>query len=105
VVNQEKSLNKRTITILVVASVAIIISVIYMIHNSATVLATPSITKDSNLKVDPNYIVVAAPDLRGVRDSSKPPTGYDGKTVALYTIHKSYLRQGHNLVLPIFTLF
>ena len=53
-----------------------------MIHNSATALGTPSITKDSNLKVDPNYIVVAAPDLRGVGDSSKPPTGYDGKTVA-----------------------
>jgi pimeloyl-ACP methyl ester carboxylesterase len=28
-----------------------------------------------------NYTVVA-PDLRGLGDSSKPPTGYDGKTVA-----------------------
>jgi pimeloyl-ACP methyl ester carboxylesterase len=28
-----------------------------------------------------NYTVIA-PDLRGLRDSSKPPTGYDGKTVA-----------------------
>ena len=28
-----------------------------------------------------NYTVIA-PDLRGLGDSSKPPTGYDGKTVA-----------------------
>ena len=28
-----------------------------------------------------NYTVIA-PDLRGIGDSSKPPTGYDGKTVA-----------------------
>ena len=27
-----------------------------------------------------NYTVIA-PDLRGLGDSSKPPTGYDGKTV------------------------
>ena len=28
-----------------------------------------------------NYTVIAA-DLQGLGDSSKPPTGYDGKTVA-----------------------
>ncbi len=28
-----------------------------------------------------NYTVIA-PDLRGLGDSSKPPTGYDGKTTA-----------------------
>ena len=28
-----------------------------------------------------NFTVIA-PDLRGLGDSSKPPTGYDGKTVA-----------------------
>jgi pimeloyl-ACP methyl ester carboxylesterase len=28
-----------------------------------------------------NYTVIA-PDLRGLGDSSKPPTGYDRKTVA-----------------------
>ena len=28
-----------------------------------------------------NYTVIA-PDLRGLGDSSKPPTGYDGKTLA-----------------------
>ena len=28
-----------------------------------------------------NYTIIA-PDLRGLGDSSKPPTGYDGKTVA-----------------------
>jgi pimeloyl-ACP methyl ester carboxylesterase len=27
-----------------------------------------------------NYTVIA-PDLRGLGDSSKPPTGYDGKTL------------------------
>jgi hypothetical protein len=29
-----------------------------------------------------NYTVIA-PDLRGLGDSSKPPTGYDGKTTAI----------------------
>jgi pimeloyl-ACP methyl ester carboxylesterase len=54
-----------------------------------------------------NYTVIA-PDLRGLGDSSKPPTGYDGKTVA-EDIHqlvtqlgfKSIFLVGHDIgVLP-----
>jgi glucose/arabinose dehydrogenase len=52
VVNQEKSLNKKMTTTVVIALLAIIISVIYLIHNSPIALATPSITKDPNLKVE-----------------------------------------------------
>ncbi|HZA08194.1 MAG TPA: PQQ-dependent sugar dehydrogenase [Nitrososphaeraceae archaeon] len=37
---------------IVIASMAIIVPVIYLIHNSSTALAVPSITKDSNLKVE-----------------------------------------------------
>ena len=50
-----------------------------------------------------NYTVIA-PDLRGLGDSSKPPTGYDGKTVAedIYQLvnqlgFKTILLVGHDL--------
>ena len=36
-----------------------------------------------------NYTVIA-PDLRGLGDSSKPLTGYDGKTVAARYTSTSY---------------
>ena len=49
---QAKLLNKRTITTVVFLSLALIIPVIYLIHNSPTALAAPSITKDRNLKVE-----------------------------------------------------
>jgi aldose sugar dehydrogenase len=52
VVSQEKSNNKRNIVTVVILSLAIIISIIYLIHNSSIALAAPSITKDSNLKVE-----------------------------------------------------
>jgi aldose sugar dehydrogenase len=52
VVNQEKSLNKRMKVTAVIASLAIIITIIYLIHNSSTASAAPSITKDPNLKVE-----------------------------------------------------
>jgi pimeloyl-ACP methyl ester carboxylesterase len=41
-----------------------------------------------------NYTVIA-PDLRGIGDSSKPPTGYDGKTVA-EDIHQLVTQLGFN---------
>ena len=41
-----------------------------------------------------NYTVIA-PDLRGIGDSSKPPTGYDGKTVA-EDIHQLVTKLGFN---------
>jgi aldose sugar dehydrogenase len=46
-------LNKRTIKIVIAVSLTIIIpAIIYLIHNSPTALAAPSITKDPNLKVE-----------------------------------------------------
>jgi glucose/arabinose dehydrogenase len=46
-------LNKRTIKIVIAVSLTIIIpAIIYLIHNSPTALAGPSITKDPNLKVE-----------------------------------------------------
>jgi pimeloyl-ACP methyl ester carboxylesterase len=43
-----------------------------------------------------NYTVIA-PDLRGIGDSSKPPTGYDGKTVA-EDIHQLVSKLGFNSI-------
>jgi pimeloyl-ACP methyl ester carboxylesterase len=43
-----------------------------------------------------NYSVIA-PDLRGLGDSSKPPTGYDGKTVA-EDIHQLVTKLGFNSI-------
>ena len=44
-----------------------------------------------------NYTVIA-PDLRGLGDSSKPPTGYDGKTVA-EDIHQLVTQLGFKTIL------
>src|SRR5919197_5628187 len=38
--------------IVVIASLAVVIPATYLIHNSPTALATPSITQDPNLKVE-----------------------------------------------------
>jgi pimeloyl-ACP methyl ester carboxylesterase len=43
-----------------------------------------------------NYTVIA-PDLRGLGDSSKPPTGYDGKTLA-EDIHQLVTQLGFNTI-------
>jgi pimeloyl-ACP methyl ester carboxylesterase len=43
-----------------------------------------------------NYTVIA-PDLRGLGDSSKPPTGYDGKTVA-EDIHQLVTKLGFDTI-------
>ena len=51
-VNQIKSLKKRTIVIVVIASLAVIIPIMYLIHNSSTAIAAPLITVDPNLKAD-----------------------------------------------------
>jgi pimeloyl-ACP methyl ester carboxylesterase len=45
-----------------------------------------------------NYTVIA-PDLRGLGDSSKPTTGYDGKTVA-EDIHQLVTKLGYKTILP-----
>ena len=51
-INQIKSFKKRTITIVVIASLAVVIPIMYLIHNSSTAIASPLITKDPNLKVE-----------------------------------------------------
>ena len=51
-VNRAKSFKRRTLVTVVIASLAIIIPVIYLIHNSSTASAAPSITKDPKLKVE-----------------------------------------------------
>jgi aldose sugar dehydrogenase len=51
-INQIKSFKKRTIVIVVLASLAVIIPIVYLIHNSSTAIAAPLITKDPNLKVE-----------------------------------------------------
>jgi aldose sugar dehydrogenase len=49
--SQAISLNKKTKMILIIVPIAIIVSIMYSIHNSPLAVATPSITKDPNLKV------------------------------------------------------
>src|SRR3989442_6033285 len=51
-INQIKSFKKKTIVIVVLASLAVIIPIVYLIHNSSTAIAAPLITKDPNLKVE-----------------------------------------------------
>ena len=51
-INRAKSFKRRTLVTVVIASLAIIIPIIYLIHNSSPALAAPSITKDPNLKVE-----------------------------------------------------
>jgi len=51
-VNLAKPFKRRTLVTVVIASLAIIIPVIYLIHNSSTASAAPSITKDPKLKVE-----------------------------------------------------
>jgi aldose sugar dehydrogenase len=52
VVDQEKLSDKRKEVTVVILSLAIIFSAVYLIHNASIALASPSITKDSNLKVE-----------------------------------------------------
>ncbi|HEY6885432.1 MAG TPA: PQQ-dependent sugar dehydrogenase [Nitrososphaeraceae archaeon] len=52
-INQIKSFRrKRTIAIVLIATFAVMIPILYLIHNSSIALAAPSITKDPNLKVE-----------------------------------------------------
>ena len=52
VVNQINLFSKRKIVISVIFLIAILIPVIYYIHNSSNALAVPSINKDPNLKIE-----------------------------------------------------
>src|SRR5918911_3874540 len=52
-INQIKSFRrKRTIAMILFATLTVMIPILYLIHNSSTALAAPSITKDPNLKVE-----------------------------------------------------
>jgi aldose sugar dehydrogenase len=61
---------KRTITIVLISSVAVMIPILYLIHNSSTALAAPSITKDPNLKVETVVSGFSAPTSMAFNDNS-----------------------------------
>ena len=68
--NQIKSFKKRTIVIVVLASLAVIIPVVYLIHNPSTALAAPSITKDPNLKVETVVTGLSSPTSMAFIDNN-----------------------------------
>ena len=62
---------KRTIVIVVlVSSLAVIIPFLYLIHNSFTGLAQPSIIKDSNLKVETVVTGLSSPTSMAFIDNN-----------------------------------
>jgi len=69
-VNRAKSFKKRTLVTVVVASLAIIIPIIYLIHNSSTASAAPSITKDPKLKVETLAKGLSSPTSMAFIDTS-----------------------------------
>jgi aldose sugar dehydrogenase len=69
-VNRAKSFKKRTLVTVVIASLAIIIPIIYLIHNSSTASAAPSITKDPKLKVETLAKGLSSPTSMAFIDTS-----------------------------------
>jgi glucose/arabinose dehydrogenase len=69
-INQIKSVKKRTIVIVVIASLAVIIPIIYLVHNSSAALAAPSITKDPNLKVETVVTGLSSPTSMAFIDNN-----------------------------------
>ena len=69
-INQIKSFKKRTIVIVFVASLAVIIPIIYLIHNSSTAIAAPLITKDPNLKVETVVTGLSSPTSMAFIDNN-----------------------------------
>ena len=69
-INRAKSFKKRTLVTVVIASLAIIIPVIYLIHNSSTASAAPSITKDPKLKVETLAKGLSSPTSMAFIDTS-----------------------------------
>jgi glucose/arabinose dehydrogenase len=61
---------KRTITIVLISSLAVMIPILYLIHNSSTALAAPSITKDPNLKVETVVSGLSSPTSMAFIDNS-----------------------------------
>jgi len=65
------SCHKRIIAIVVlISSLAAIIPILYLIHNSSTALAEPSITKDSNLKVETVVTGLSSPTSMAFIDNN-----------------------------------
>jgi aldose sugar dehydrogenase len=70
-INQIKSFKKRSIVIVVIASLTVVIPIMYLIHNSSTALAAPSITKDPNLKVETVVTGLSSPTSMAFIDNNK----------------------------------
>jgi glucose/arabinose dehydrogenase len=69
-VNQIKSFKKRTIAVVVIASLAVIIPIMYLIHNSSPAIAAPLITKDPNLKVETVVTGLSSPTSMAFIDNN-----------------------------------
>jgi aldose sugar dehydrogenase len=69
-INQIKSSKKRIIVIVVIVSLAVVIPVMYLIHNSSTAIAAPLITKDPNLKVETVVIGLSSPTSMAFIDNT-----------------------------------
>ena len=69
-INQIKSLNKRTLVIVVIASLTVIIPIVYLIHNSSTAIAAPLITRDPNLKVETVVTGLSSPTSMAFIDNT-----------------------------------
>jgi glucose/arabinose dehydrogenase len=79
-------LNKRTIKIVIAVSLTIIIpAIIYLIHNSPTALAAPSITKDPNLKVETLVNGLSSPTSMAFIDNNNMLVLEKGGQVRLVT--------------------
>jgi glucose/arabinose dehydrogenase len=79
-------LNKRTIKIVIAVSLTIIIpAIIYLIHNSPTALAAPSITKDPNLKVETLVKGLSSPTSMAFIDNNNILVLQKGGQVRLVT--------------------
>jgi aldose sugar dehydrogenase len=69
-INQINSFKKRTIVIVVLASLAVIIPIMYLIHNSSPAIAAPLITKDPNLKVETVVTGLSSPTSMAFIDNN-----------------------------------
>ena len=79
-------MNKRTIKIVIAVSLTIIIpAIIYLIHNSPTALAAPSITKDPNLKVETLVNGLSSPTSMAFIDNNNMLVLEKGGQVRLVT--------------------
>jgi aldose sugar dehydrogenase len=82
-INRAKSFKRRTLVTVVIASLAIIIPVIYLIHNSSPASAAPSITKDPKLKVETLAKGLSSPTSMAFIDTSNILVLEKGRQVRL----------------------